>query len=91
MHHAERGVAFTDGAHEDPRGANVHELLEGEVLGLHLAPYAVDVFRSALDRRLDPRLAQLAAQQRLQLIHVALTFGTPRLQGGGDALVVGGL
>ncbi len=91
VHHPERRITFGNRVHEDARGANVHELLEGEVLRLHLAPDAVDVFRTSLDRGFDAGVVQFAAQQRLQLFHVALAFGAPRVQGGSDALVVGGL
>ncbi len=91
MHHAERRIAFRDAVHQDARRANVHELLEGELLGLHLAPDAVDVLRPALDDGLDAGALQFAAQQRLQLFHVALAFGAPHLERGGDAFVVGRL
>jgi len=66
-------------------------LFEGELLGLHLAPDAVDVFRSAFDGGFDAGGMQFAAQLRLQLFHVALAFGAPHLEGGGDAFVFGRL
>ena len=91
VHHTQRRIAFRNGVHEDACGANVHELLEGELFGVHLAPNAIDVFRPPLDRRVDACVAQFAAQKRLQLFHVALAFGTPHLESGGDALVVAGL
>ncbi len=52
---AERRIAFGDGIDQHPRGADVHELLEGQLLGLHLAPDAVDVFRPSFDVRLRCR------------------------------------
>src|SRR5882724_11477308 len=61
VHHPERRIAFGYRVHEDTSGANVHELLEGELLRLHLAPNAIDVFRSSLDRRFDAGSVQSAS------------------------------
>ena len=91
MHDAERGIAFGDAVHQHARRANVHELLEGELLGLHLAPDAVDVLRPPLDRGLDSGGAQFALQLGLQLLDIALAFGAAHLQRGGDVLVFGRL
>ncbi len=50
MHHAERGVAVGDRLDHDAYRAYVEQLLERELLALHLAPDAVDVLGPAVDR-----------------------------------------
>ncbi len=45
VHDAERGVAVLDRCRDDAHGPNVEDLLEGQVLALHLPPDAVDVLR----------------------------------------------
>jgi hypothetical protein len=91
VHHPERRIAIGNGIDEHARSADIHQLFECQMLGLHFAPDAVDVLRPPLDACLDPGAAQFAAQMRLQLLHVALALGAPRLQSGGDAFIVGGL
>ena len=62
--------------------------LERELLALHLAVDAVDVFRAAVDLGLDAGLEQLRAQRRAELLDVALAVGAPLVEGGGDVLVL---
>ena len=91
VHDAERRIAFGDGVHEHARRADVHELIEGELLRLHLAPDAVDVLWPALDLRLDAGGAQFALQQLFQLFDVAFALGAAHLQRGRNVLVLGRL
>ena len=86
-----RGIAFGDRVDQHPCRADIHELIEGEVLGLHFAPDAVDVLRPALDGGLDAGGAQLRLQRAFQLLDVALALGAARLERGRDVLVLGGL
>ncbi len=89
VHDAERRIAFGDVAHEHARRANVHELLEGELFGLHLAPDAVNVLRPARRSwRRCRRSSSSARSVRFQVVDIALAFGTAHLERGGDVLVV---
>ncbi len=91
MHDAERRIAVGNARHEHARRANIHELIEGELLRLHLAPDAEDMLRAALDPRLDSRGAEFAQQLRLELFDVLLALRAARLECRGDALVIEGL
>ena len=53
VHDPQRPVAIGNAVHEHPRRANVHQLLEGQLFGLHLSPDAEDVFGPRLDGRFD--------------------------------------
>ena len=88
MHDAERAVAFGDAAHQNPRRTDVHELIEGELLGLHFAPDAVDVLGPAVNRGLDARRLELGLQMGLQLLDVSLALRAPGLQRSRDVLVM---
>ena len=91
MHDAERRVAVGHGVDQHPRRADVHDLLERELLRLHLAPDAVDVLRPPVDPRLDARRAQLALEPALELLDVALALGAAHLERRGDVPILGGL
>ena len=62
VHDTERRIAFGNRIDEHPRRADIHDLVEGELLRLHLAPDAVDVLRPAVDLVASmPADAQFAA------------------------------
>ena len=88
MHHTQGGVAFGDAVHPYPRGADIHELLEGELLCLHLAPDAVDMLWPAVDGGLDAGSAQLPLQQFLQFVDVLFALGAARLESRRDVFVL---
>lgn len=90
MHDAQSRIAVGNAVHEHACGANIHELLEGQVFLLHLAPYAEDVFGPPVDTRLDRGALQLVLQLRLELLDVALSLGAANLERGGNVLVLGG-
>ncbi len=91
VHDAERRVAFGHRVDQHARRADVHDLLERELLRLHLAPDAVDVLRPSIDPRLDARRPELALEAALELLDVALAFGAAHLERRGDVPILGGL
>ncbi len=92
MHHAQRGVAVLDRADHDAYRAHVEQLLERELLALHLAPDAVDVLGPAVDcGGRDAGLAQLALQQLAHVGDVALAIQAPLGQRTRDAVIGLGL
>ncbi len=91
VHDAERRVAIGDAADEHARRADVHELVERQVLRLHLPPDAENVFRPAFDPRLDAGGAQRCLQLRLEFLDIGLALGAARFQRRGDAPVFLGL
>ena len=62
VHDAERRVALGDRAHHDAYRAHVEQLLEGELLALHLAVDAVDVLGPPVHLRLDARAVAARAR-----------------------------
>ena len=91
VHDAERRVAFGNRGHHHAHGAHVEQLLEGQLLALHLAVDAVDVFRPAVDLSGDAGRAQLLAQRGAQRVDVVLAVGAPLVERGGHAAVLIGL
>ncbi len=69
---AERRIAILQPLGDHPHRTHVEQLVEFEVLLLHLAPDAVDVFRSAIDLGLDPGFGKRIAQGLHELADVAL-------------------
>ena len=91
MHDAERGVAARDGVRQDAHGAHVEDALERQLLALHLAPDAVDVFRASRDLGLDARGCEFGAEPVHEAPDVVLAVEAPLVQCPRDALVVLGL
>ena len=91
MHHPERGVALRHPPHHHAHGTHVEELLERELLALHLAVDAVDMFRPAVNLGRDAGRAQLALQLAAQRLDVAFAVGAALVQGAGNPVVLLGL
>ena len=91
VHHPERRVAVRDRGHHHAHGTHVEELLERQLLALHLAVDAVDMFRAAVDLGRDARRTQLLLQLPAQRLDVALAVRTALVQCAGDAPVLLGL
>jgi hypothetical protein len=70
----ERRIAILQPLGDHPHRAHIEQLVEFEVLLLHLAPDAVDVFRPAIDLGLDPGLGQGIAQGLHEFADVALAI-----------------
>jgi hypothetical protein len=66
---------------------HVEQPREIQSLELHLAKYAVDVFRATVDRGGNSRGLQLALEQRADRLDVALAVDAPFRQRAGDAVV----
>src|SRR6185437_1401207 len=88
MDHSQRGVTVTDRPDDDAHRPDVEELLERQLLALHLAVDAVHVFRPAVDLRLNARGLKLGVQPPAELLDVALAIGTPLVEGGRDPPVL---
>src|SRR6185437_17102667 len=84
MDHAERGVAVADGRDDDAYGANVEELLEGELLTLHLSVDAVHVLWPSVDLRLDAGALKLRTQSYAELLDVLLPVGSALVESACD-------
>ncbi len=84
---AERRIAILQPLGHHPHRAHVEQLVEFEVLLLHLAPDAVDVFRSAVDLGLNSRLFQGIAQRLHELADVALPIEALLVELFGDLFV----
>jgi len=75
MHDAQCGVALGQLLDDHPHRGHVVDLLEAEVLALHLLVDAVDVLGSAADGAFDARIGKLGAQH---LHHVGDVLATDR-------------
>ena len=84
---AERRITILQPLGDHPHRTHVEQLVEFEVLLLHLAPDAVDVFRAAIDFGLDPGLRQRIAQGLHELADVALPIESFLVELLGDLLV----
>ena len=62
-------VAVGDGVHDDPEGVQIIQLVDGLVLGLHLAIDGVDVLDAPVDGAVDPRLRQALGDGVLDGLH----------------------
>src|SRR6185437_1550663 len=69
-------------------GPDVEELLEGQLLALHLAMDAVHVLRPAMDLRLDAGGLKLRPQALAEFLDVALPVGTALVEGARDEPVI---
>ena len=91
VHHAQGGIAGTDVTDDDAQGSQVHHLLELQMLALHLAPDAVDVFGSANHLGGDVLPLQFLLQQGDGRADALFALDAPLVQFAGDVFVNLGL
>ena len=82
-------VAILDRIDEDAHRADVVDRLDAAWLAAHLAPDAVDVLRPAADFGFDSGALELIAQNRDDVVDVALAVLTPLIEQLGYFLVLG--
>ena len=72
VHDGKRAVAVLDLGHDDAERVDVGELLERDLLPLHLAPDGVGLLLAARHDALDSGLFELRGERRLDLVDQAL-------------------
>ena len=85
--HAQRGVAVGHVGHQHAQRADVVQVLEVDVLALHLLPDAVDVLGPAGDLGREAGAGQRRAERGLGLDDVALAVAAALVEQARDALV----
>ncbi|CRI65006.1 hypothetical protein THIOKS12210051 [Thiocapsa sp. KS1] len=91
VHQSERGVAVRDRSDQDTYRTQVEDLGDLDLLALHLAPDAVDVFRAAGDLRVDAGLGERVVQGLDDGGDIVLALLAALGQELGDALVLLGV
>ena len=72
VHHGQRAVTVLDLGHDNAEGVDVGELLERDLLPLHLAPNSVGLFLATRHDARDMGLFELRGERRLDLVDQAL-------------------
>ncbi len=87
VHRTKRGIAVIDRANDHPHRPHVENLLEGQILALHLPPDAIDVLHPTTDLGNDTGLPQAAPQFLHHPSDVAFPIGAALVERSGDLLV----
>jgi len=80
MHRTQRTVAILQAIGDDAHRPHVKQLIKGQRFFLHLAPDAVDMFRTAIDFSAHALFDHLFAQITDEVFDVLLTVNTPLVQ-----------
>jgi len=86
VHDAERAVAVGDRRHHDAHRTHVEDLLERQLLALHLAVDAVDVLRTTADLAGEAGRLELPLQQGDGLRDEGFSLAAPLIEQRSDAL-----
>ncbi|CCJ89655.1 hypothetical protein BN132_1583 [Cronobacter turicensis 564] len=87
MHDPERGVAVLEALRDNAHGTHVKQFVKRQMLFLHLAPDAVDMFRTPVDLRLHALFLHGGAQVRHKFVDIMLAIDAPLMQQLRDAFV----
>ncbi|CCJ85925.1 hypothetical protein BN133_2302 [Cronobacter dublinensis 582] len=87
MNDPKRGVAVLQTLGDDAHRAHVEQLVKGQMLFLHLAPDAVDMFRTPVDFGFHALFFHGGAQMRNELVDVVFAIDAPLVQQFGDTFV----
>lgn len=88
LHDREHRVALLDRPDDDAHGPNVKELIEAQVLSLHLLPDGIDVLRAPRDVRRDVVLAQKLLNAGDRLVDEFDALGAVPLEFARDGVVL---
>ncbi|CCJ93950.1 p1177c; B1177_F1_12 [Cronobacter malonaticus 681] len=91
VNYPECGVAVLKALCDDAHGAHVKKLIKRQMLFLHFAPDAVDMFWTAVNLRLNAFFFHGAAQMRHKLVDIMLAVYAPLMQQLCDTLVLFGV
>ncbi len=91
VNYPERGVAVLKAFRDNAHGAHVEEFIKRQMLFLHLAPDAVDMFRTPVNLCLNALFFHGGAQMRHKLVNIVLAVDAPLMQQLCDALVFFGV
>ncbi len=87
MHYPQRGVAVLQTFSDNTHGAHVKEFIKRQMLFLHFAPDAINMFWSSVDFRLHAFVFHFGAQMSNKLFDVMFAIETALMQQFGDAFV----
>ena len=85
---SQRLIALCDRIYDDPDGADIVDLAEGQVLALHLAVDAVDVLGPALNLGLQPFTGEVLLDVGDGALHVRFAVGAAFVNLHGDLALV---